>query len=119
MFDAHVEAAQGVIVGTFIFRQRPCFGFLVGTFDARMVVLEPLVAAVGVDVGVPRQGWPASLEFEIMDPAGRELGNGDAAWPFNRLFRAVDDQGLGFALPPLNHTRVNKDSPDFCNRSNT
>jgi hypothetical protein len=32
------------------------------------------------------------------------------------LFRAVDDQGLGSALPPLNHTRVNKDSPD--NRSN-
>ena len=56
MFDAHAAAGQGVIVGTFILRQQPCFGFLAGDFDAGMVVLEPLVAAVGVDVGVPRQG---------------------------------------------------------------
>ena len=117
MFNAYSEPAQGVIVGSLILCQRPSLGFLVGNFDAGMVVLEPLVAAVGVDVGVPRQGWPAPPDFEIMDPVGRGLGNGDAAWPFNRLFRAVDDQGLGFALPPLNHTRVNKDSPDFCNRS--
>jgi hypothetical protein len=47
MFDAHAATAQGVIVGAFILRQRPCFGLLVGKFVAGMVVLEPLVTAVG------------------------------------------------------------------------
>jgi hypothetical protein len=46
-----------------------------------MVVLEPLVAAVGVDVGVPRQGWPAPPDFEIMDP------NRARAWKRRRCSR--------------------------------
>jgi hypothetical protein len=41
-----------------------------------MTFLEPLVAAVGVDVGAFRQRRPASTNFEIVNPVRR--GPGDA-----------------------------------------
>ena len=96
MLDAYAEPAQGVIVGALLLGQWSCFGFLVGNFDAGMVTLEPLVATVGVDVGVPRQGWPAPPDFEIMDPTGRRLGDTDNAAPFGHSNFGFD--GVAFFL---------------------
>ena len=77
MFDAHASV-QGVIVGALLLRQWPCFGFLAGNI-VRVMVLKSLIATISVDVTRRRQGWPAPPDFEIMDPAGRGLGNGDDA----------------------------------------
>ena len=95
-----------------------------------MVVLEPLVATVGIDVGGRRQRRPAPPDFEIVNPSGRRLGDADdpailgnddfgfdsvafllagipaplfSAWPLDRLFRAVDNQGLGLLTTDADH----------------
>jgi len=121
MLDADSEPAQSMIVSAFIFCQGPCLGFLVWDIDTGMVILKSLIATVGIYVGGRWQWWPTPSDFKIMnsarcwfgdtnDPA--ILGDDDfgfdrvafllagipatlfSAWPLDRLFRAVDNQGL-------------------------
>ena len=73
VLDADAEPAQGVVVDALIFCQRSCLGFLVGNFNAGMILLEPLVTAVGIDMGGLWQGRPATADFEIVNPARRGL----------------------------------------------
>jgi hypothetical protein len=40
MLETHTEPAQSVIIGAFIICQRVFFGFLVGDFDAGMVIVN-------------------------------------------------------------------------------
>ena len=77
MFNAYSEPAQGVIVGSLILYQRPSLGFLVGNFNAGMVILKPLVATVGIEVGRRRQRWSAPTDLKIMNPSGRRFGDAD------------------------------------------
>ena len=125
MLNAYSEAAQSVVVGTFILCQGACLGFLVGDVDGGMVILKSLVATVSIDVGRRRQRRPPPSDFEIMNPTGGRLGDADdptilcdddfgfdrmafllagipaplfSAWPLDRLFRAVDNQGLGLLI---------------------
>lgn len=58
VFDPHPIAAEGMVVFFLIFRQRFIFGSLVGHFDGGVLLLQPLIAAVGVGVSVFRQGRP-------------------------------------------------------------
>ena len=102
MLDALAEPAQGVVVGALILCQGPCFGFLGGNFDAGMVVLEPLVATVGIDMGGRRQRRPSPPDFEIVNPAGRRLGDADDA-----AILGDDDfsfDGLAFLLAGIPET---------------
>lgn len=132
MFNAYSEPAQGVIVGSLILCQRPSLGFLVGNFNAGMVILKPLVATVGIEVGRRRQRWSAPTDLKIMNPSGRRFGDADdpailcdndfgfdrmafllagipttlfSAWPLDRLFRAVDYQGLGLLTTDVDNAR--------------
>ena len=130
MLDADAEPAQSMIVSAFIFCQGFCFGFLVWDIDTGMVILKPLVATVGIDVGRRRQRWSAPTDLKIMNPSGRRFGDADdpailcdndfgfdrmaflltripaalfSAWPLDRLFRAVDYQGLGLLTTDVDH----------------
>ena len=51
MLDADAVPAQSKIVSAFIVSQGFWFGFLVWDIDTGMVILKPLVATVGIDVG--------------------------------------------------------------------
>ena len=43
-----------------------------------MVILKPLVASVGIDVGRRRHQWSAPADIKIMSPSGRRIGDADA-----------------------------------------
>ena len=123
MFNTYAKAAESMVIIAFFFGKRCLFGFLVRDFDGGVVVLEPLVATVGIDVGVLWQRRCPAADFEIVDPAGRGLGNADdaallrdgnfgldgvsflltgiptplfATWPLDGLLGAVDNQGFRF-----------------------
>ena len=140
MFNAYSEPAQGVIVGSLILCQRPALGFLVGNFNAGMVILKPLVATVGIEVGRRRQRWSAPTDLKIMNPSGRRFGDADdpailcdndfgfdrmafllagipttlfSAWPLDRLFRAVDYQGLGLLTTDVDNARHPENSRGY------
>ena len=132
MLDADAEPAQSMIVSAFIFCQEFWLGFLVWDIDTGMVILKPLVATVGIDVGRRRQRWSAPADLKIMNPSGRRFGDADdpailcdndfgfdrmafllagipttlfSAWPLDRLFRAVDYQGLGLLTTDVDNAR--------------
>ena len=73
VLDAHAEPAQGVVVGALILCQGSFLGFLVGNFNTGVILLEPLVTVVGIDMGGLWQGRPATADFEIVNPARRGL----------------------------------------------
>ena len=95
-----------------------------------MVILKPLVATVGIEAGRRQQRWSALTDLKIMNPSGRRFGDTDdpailcdndfgfdpmafllagiptplfSAWPLDRLFRAVDNQGLGLLTTDADH----------------
>ena len=57
----------------------PSLGFLVGNFNAGMVILKPLVATVGIEAGRRQQRWSALTDLKIMNPSGRRFGDADDA----------------------------------------
>ena len=130
MLDADAVPAQSKIVSAFIVSQGFWFGFLVWDIDTGMVILKALVATVGIDVGRRRQRWSAPADLKIMNPSGRRFGDAAdpailcdndfgfdpmafllagiptplfSAWPLDRLFRAVDNQGLGLLTTDVDH----------------
>ena len=100
MLDLHPDAAEGVVVGTFVGGQWLGFGTLVGDFEAWMIGLQPLISTVGIDVSVTRYRRPLATNGKVMPASWAWSGNGQNLSIFGYRHFGLDGVALLFARVP-------------------
>lgn len=73
MLDPHAEAAEGAVIGFLVFGQFPVLGLLERNIEVGVVLLQPLIAAVGLGTRAFGQRRAASPDLQIMHPARRRV----------------------------------------------
>lgn len=115
--------AEAVVVVFLVPGQGTLLAFLVRDVGCRMIVLQALVATIGISMGLFRQGRPALAQDAVVNPSGHRIRSADnparrrdddfvlddvafflagvpatllAARALDRLLRGVNDEGCGF-----------------------
>lgn len=100
VLDLDPDPAEGPVVFPFVGGQRLGFRTLVGDFEVVMIGLQPLVAAVGVDVRGARYRRSAATYGKVMPASRVGPGDGDDPSIFGHRHLGLDGVALLLAGVP-------------------